>query len=198
MDGVFTFTLPKGRLELLIFNVGNDAPNCTANVLATPPALAVSVTACAVLTDEMVAVKLALVAPAGTVTDAGTVTAELLLARPTAIPPPAAAAFSVTVQLSVPAVVIDPLLQLNALSTGTPVPLKLTEVEVPEVELLVSSSAPVAAPAAVGSNCTLSVAVCPGFNVSGKLAPDTVNPVPATVPELMVTAAAPVDDRVTD
>ena len=51
----------------------------------------------------MVAVKGAVVAPAATVTEAGTVTAELLLASVTASPPAGAAALSVTVHASVPA-----------------------------------------------------------------------------------------------
>jgi hypothetical protein len=55
-------------------------------------------------------------------------------------PPLAAAAFSDTVQLSVPAPVMDPLLQRSALSTGTPVPLRLTTVEDPVEELLVKVS----------------------------------------------------------
>jgi hypothetical protein len=70
----------------------------------------------------MVAVKLPVVAPAAIVTLAGTLTAELLLATPTANPPLGAAAFSVTVQLSVPAPVIDALPQLSPLSSGVPVP----------------------------------------------------------------------------
>jgi hypothetical protein len=156
---VFTLTLPKARLEVLTLNVGTEAPSCRAKVFATLPALAVRVTVSAMLTEETVAVKLALVAPAATVTEAGTVTALLLLARLTANPPLAAAVFSVTVQLSVPAAVIDPLAQLSALSTGTPVPLRLTRVELPLEELLVNVSCPVARPAVAGSNCTVSVAV---------------------------------------
>jgi hypothetical protein len=123
------------------------------------PALAVSVTVAAALTEFTVAVNVALLAPAATVTDAGTVTAELLLARPTAKPPLAAAAFSVTVQPSVPDPVIDPFVQLRLVNTGTPVPVRLTAVDVPVEELLVSVSVPEAEPAAVGSNCTASVAV---------------------------------------
>ena len=111
------------------------------------------------LTEETVAAKLALVAPAATVTLAGTVTAGLLLARLTAKPPVAAAAFRVTVQLSVPAPVIAPLLQLSPVSSGTPVPLRPTTVEEPVEELLVKVSEPETAPVAVGSNCTVSVAV---------------------------------------
>jgi len=71
-----------------------------------------------VLTEDTVAVKPAVVAPAATVTLAGTTTAVLLLARLTARPPLGAAAFSVTVQLSVPAAVIDALAQLNPLKIG--------------------------------------------------------------------------------
>jgi hypothetical protein len=112
-----------------------------------------------VLTEVTVAVKLPVVDPAATVTEAGTVTAVLLLARLTATPPLAAATFSVTVQLSVPAPVIDPLVQLSPLNTGTPVPLRLITVEVPLDELLVRVNEPLAAPAIVGSNCTVSVAV---------------------------------------
>ncbi len=110
---VFTFTLPKDSLDEPTLSVGTAAPSDRAKVSATLPALAVRVTVRAVLTDETVAVKLAVVAPAATVTVAGTVTDELLLARLTAKPPVGAAAFRVTVQLSVPAPVIEPLAQLN-------------------------------------------------------------------------------------
>lgn len=74
-------------------------------------ALAVSVTVCALETAETVAEKLALAAPAATVTEDGTEAAELLLARATASPPLEAAVFSVTVQVSVPEPVIDELVQ---------------------------------------------------------------------------------------
>jgi hypothetical protein len=127
-------------LVALMLSVGTAAPNWRAKVSATPPALAVSVTVSEELTEETVAVKLALLAPAATVTEAGTVTAELLLLRLTEKPLLAAAAFSATVQLSVPAPVIDPLLQLSPFSTGTPVPLRLTNVEAPLEELLVRVS----------------------------------------------------------
>jgi hypothetical protein len=159
----------------------------------TAPALAVRVTVCAVLTEDTVAVNPAVFAPAATLTEAGTVTAVLLLARLTANPPEAAAVFNVTVQLSVPAPVIEPLVQLNALSTGTPVPLRLMMVEAPEEELLLMVSVPLRAPAEVGANCTVSVAVWLGFSVSGKVAPETVNPLPARVAELTVSAEEPVE-----
>ena len=156
---VFALTLPKDKLDELTLSVGTPAPSVSAKVSATLLALAVRVAVCAVLTDETAAVKLTVVEPAATVTEAGTVTDELLLARLTVNPPVAAAAFSVTVQLSVPAPVIEPLVQLSPLSTGTPVPLRVTTVEVPPEELLVRVSGPAAVPAVVGSNCTVSVAV---------------------------------------
>jgi hypothetical protein len=77
---------------------------------------AVSVAAVAVLTAEAVAVKVALVAAAATVTDDGMETAALLLARFTVRPLACAAAVSVTVQLSVPAPVIDALVHVRELS----------------------------------------------------------------------------------
>ena len=117
---VFTFTLPKPMLAALRPRVGVPPSSCRAKVLATLLALAVRVTVAAVLTAETVAVKLAAVAPAATVTEAGTVTALLLLARLTTNPPVGAAALNVTVQLSVPAPVNDPLVQLRALNVGTP------------------------------------------------------------------------------
>lgn len=54
-------------------------------------------------TDPMVAVNCAVVALAGTVTLAGTLTAELLLVSSTVTPTPGAALPSETVQVSVPA-----------------------------------------------------------------------------------------------
>ncbi len=104
--------------------------------------------------------KPAVVAPAATVTIAGTVTALLLLARLTGNPPLAAAAFNVTVQLSVPAPVIDPLAQLSPASTGTPVPLRFMAVDVPVEELLVRFSVLCCRSCGgAGSNWTVNVAV---------------------------------------
>jgi hypothetical protein len=65
--------------------------------------LAVRVTDWAEFTTDAVAVKVAALEPAGTVTDAGTDTALLLLDRLTVKPPVEAADASDTVQVSVPA-----------------------------------------------------------------------------------------------
>jgi hypothetical protein len=115
---VFTLTLPNPILPALTPRVTVPDPSCSAKVFAVPPALAVKVAVCEVLTAVTVAEKLAVVAPAATVTLPGTVTAELLLARLTANPPVAAAELNVTVQLSVPAPLNDPVVQLRALSEG--------------------------------------------------------------------------------
>jgi hypothetical protein len=129
-------------------------------VFATVPALADSVTVVAVVTEETVAVKLAVDAPAATVTVAGTATSVLLLLpRLTTSPPVAAVVLSVTVQLSVPAPVIEPFAHVNPVSNGTPVPLKPTTVDVPVDELLVRVSDPEISPDVAGSNFTVSVAV---------------------------------------
>jgi hypothetical protein len=124
---VFTVTLPNATLVGLIVSVGpvNVDPaafSCRAKFLETVPALAVSVTACADVIDDTLAVNPALVALAGTVIVAGTVAAALLLARLTLKPPLPAAAVSVTVQWSLPGPVIDALLQESALNAPSAVP----------------------------------------------------------------------------
>jgi hypothetical protein len=121
VDAVFTVTLPNARLAGLIVNcelATAAAFSCRAKVLETLPALAVSVTACADVTDDTVAVNPALVAFAGTINVAGTVTAALLLARLTVRPPLTGAAVNITVQLSLPDSVIDALLQENVLNVA--------------------------------------------------------------------------------
>jgi hypothetical protein len=116
-----------------------------------PPALAARVADCAVFTAVTVAVKPAEVAPATMFVDAGTVTAALLLVRFTVRPPVGAAAFSVTVQLSVPAPVMDPVAQVTAVNLGTPLPSRPTCHRDP-LALLVKSSSPVSDPVVEGSN----------------------------------------------
>lgn len=83
---------------------------------------AVKIAVCEVATALMLAVKLTLAAPAGTVTDAGTLTAPLLLVRATPIPPLGAGPLNVTVQASVPDPVMDALLQIRELNKGVAAP----------------------------------------------------------------------------
>ena len=85
----------------------------------TPPELAVTVTDTDAVTDEVAIVKPALVAPAATVTLAGTVaTAVLLLESVTTVPPEGAAAVSVTVPLTElpPVTLAEP--RVSALKAG--------------------------------------------------------------------------------
>jgi hypothetical protein len=116
VTAVFNATLPNDSEVVLTDRVGVPAFafSCSPNPLETPPALAVSVTDCAVLTADAVAVNPALVALAGTVIEAGIVTALLLLDRLTGNPPLGAAELNVTVQASVPAPVNVELLQVKA------------------------------------------------------------------------------------
>jgi hypothetical protein len=196
--GVFSVTSPKFTLLVFSVSVGIAASSCSAKVSVAALAVAVSVAVCAVVTAAAVAVNPAVVAPEATVTLAGTVTFALLLARLTANPPLGAAALRVTVHASVAAPVSVPALQLNPLSAAgaTPVPFRLIAAE-PGDALSVSVTVPVAAPAAVGSNCTVSVACCPGFSVTGVVRPDWLNPAPAIATALMVTAAVPDEVSVT-
>jgi hypothetical protein len=151
----------------------------------------------------MVAEKATLVALAGTVTVAGTVTAALLLERLTLSPPLPAAVLRFTVQASLPDPVIETLVQVSAFSTPgaaalVPVPLRLiTPIGFVE-ELLVKVRAPVAVPVAEGSKPTVSVADCPRLRVIGNLAPDMLKPAPVRVAALMVSGAAPEEVSVTD
>ncbi len=91
--------------------------------------VAVRVTDCAVDTAPTLAVNVALVDVAGTVTDAGTVTELLLLASPTVTPPVGAEPESATVHESDNDPVMDVVPHVNPLTVGAsavPVPLKLT------------------------------------------------------------------------
>ena len=111
------------------------------------------------MTAVAVAVKLALDAPAAIVTEAGTVTALLLLDKLTVVAW-SLPTVSVTVQASVPAPVSDPLLQETALSVAgaCPVPLRLI-VALPAEALLLIVTDPLKAPAVAGSKLIVSVAV---------------------------------------
>ena len=123
-----TFTLPNDTDVALRVSDGVAAFSCSARLCDELFALAVTVAVCAVPTAVTLAVNPAEVAPAATVTEAGTVTALLLLARVTLVPPVGAAPDRVTVHASDSDPVIDVLLQESALTVGAtaaPVPLML-------------------------------------------------------------------------
>ena len=89
-------------------------------VFETLPCEAVSVTLCEAVTAAMDAEKLALLAPEATVTEAGTVTAPLLLARLTTRPVPGAAPVNLMVQLSVEDPKTEEFAQLKEDSVAVP------------------------------------------------------------------------------
>ena len=60
-------------------------------------------------------------------------------------------------------------------------------------ESLLIVSPPVTGPAVVGVNVTCRVTLCFGSSVSGKFAPETLNPAPVMVAALIVTVAVPVE-----
>jgi hypothetical protein len=111
-------TLPKDTLLVLSVSAGVPAFSCSAYVFVVPFVVPLNVTVCVELTAETVAVKVAVVAPDATMTDAGIATDVLLLLRVTVCPPEPAAADSATPQASVPAPVIVPLLQPSWLSVA--------------------------------------------------------------------------------
>jgi hypothetical protein len=107
--------LPKATLALPIDHPAVPAFSWIEVAFVTPLALAVTVAVCVVLTAEAVTPKDALTAPAGIVSEAGTVSAVLLLAKATAKPPLGAAAVRLTEHASDAAPVSDPLLHEMAL-----------------------------------------------------------------------------------
>jgi len=129
VTAVPTETLPNASVLALAVRVGVIALSCSAKLFDEPLVLADNVAVCALVTDETVAVNDTEDAPDATVTLAGTVTALLLLASVTAVPPEGAAELSVTVHGVDPAPVNELLPQENALNVGAtavPVPLRLT------------------------------------------------------------------------
>jgi hypothetical protein len=151
---VFSATFPKAKLAALSVSPGVVAPSCRSKLTLTLPACAISVAVCAAVTALTVAANPAVVAPSGTVTDAGTTTAALLLDRLTACPPLPAGDASSTKHWSVPAPVIVPLLHaitLNRPDTTSPVPLSAIAA-LSDAAFVVSATAPVVAPLVGGSN----------------------------------------------
>ena len=162
VTAVFTASLPKLKLVALTPSVGTTATSDNVKVFELLDVDAVNVTVCAVVTAVAVAVKLAPFVPPAICTDGGTVTAELLLAKFTVIPPVGAFALTVTVHVSVAAPVSELVAQLSDWTDGkmamVPVPLSATVIVPPLVALLVMMRLPDSAPVVVGSNCTVTTA----------------------------------------
>lgn len=147
-----TTIAPNEMLLALRLRIGVAAFSCRVADFEVPAAAAVRVTVCALVTEDTLAENDALVAVAGTVTDAGTETALPLLVSDTLTPPVGEEPERVTVQVSASEPVMEVLVQESALTVGVivvPVPLRVT-VEVGA--LLAMVSCPVDALAVVGSN----------------------------------------------
>ena len=143
---------PNETLVAFRLRTGVAAFSCNEADRDVLPDAAVNVMVCALVTAETFAENDALVAVAGTVIEAGTVTALPLLVMETLTPPVGAEPDRLTVQVSVRDPVMDMLLQDSALTVGAivvPVPLRLT---VALGALLDIVSWPVDALALVGSN----------------------------------------------
>ena len=128
--------------------------------------------------------------------------------RPTAVKPAPVALTAEIVALVLPlfvkVIVCWPLLPTdtfpNATLPGLAVKVELVETPLPTKvtvcgdvgALSVKVMLPVAAPAAVGANCTLKESDCPAVRVFGKESPLMPNPFPATVARLMTTFVVPV------
>lgn len=80
---------------------------------------------------------------------------------------------------------------------ATPVPVRVITLELPVDELLVIVNCPEAAPEVPGENSSVRARVWPGCSVAGNAAPERLKPVPLTDAALAVTAAEPVEDKVT-
>jgi hypothetical protein len=139
------------------------------------------------VTDEAVAVKFSVVAPDGTVTEAGKETELLLLDSATDIPPEPAAALRVTAHVSETAPVSELLVQLRPLSVALaveffPCPLSFTCVEFPCDASLVRVNVPDEVAVEEGVYATCRVVEWLGSRVRGKLVfPTSVKPCPEIV-----------------
>ena len=126
---LLTTMAPNEMLLAFRLRTGFAAFSCRDADFDVLPAVAIKVTVCAVATAVMLAENDALVAVAGTVIEAGTVTALLLLVTETLTPPVGAEPDRLTVQVSVSEPVMEALLQVKPLTVGAtvvPVPLRLT------------------------------------------------------------------------
>lgn len=152
VTAVPTETLPNAREVALRLNAADAAFSCIEIALELLPVVAVSVTDWVLLTEATFAVKAALVAAAGTVTELGIVTAALLVPSPTLNPPVGAGPDKLSVHGSAIDPVIEVLLQDSALTAGVavaPVPLRLTTCVGALLEIV---NCPVTEFAVVGSN----------------------------------------------
>ncbi len=164
---------------------------------AVLPCVAVIFAVWLVLTAAAFAANIALVAPAATVTDDGTVSAEVLLERFTARPPVGAKMLDITVHVSVPDPEICALAQLNPLSAAVwpdfdPLPWSLTVRDGVEELLVMTLKEAVESTASVGLKCTLRFRLLPPARFTGRVPwPSTVKDVSDVASCVIATDADP-------
>lgn len=181
VDGVPTVTSPKDKLVALKprlaeppLGVGGAAGfSCMTSVCETPPALAVSVTDCVLLTVDTTALNPVVVAPVRTVTADGTETNWLSLERLTTNGL-VAGALKVTVHAFVSDELREGVPQETALSVGTsvvtlPMPARPTTAIGEVAESLFTVSLPVCGPLVAGMKCTSMLSDPPGVRVAGRI-----------------------------
>lgn len=184
-----------------------SCPGATSESVAvrvTPPAAAVMVADWLVATVETVAVKFAVVAPAGTVTEDGTVTLELLSDVVTAKPPVGAAPLKVTVQAELPGLFTVEGEQLNpdsvtagaggAIEMEAPVPVRVSGVPAAVVAVNALNVTGMVEVAAAGEIVKVTVASCP-LGITVALIPNTRQVVDPTASAHEMLLPLPVADE---
>jgi hypothetical protein len=152
VTAVPTETLPNESEAALKLRVADAAFSCRESAFEVVPIVAVRIADCVLATEATFAVKVALVAPAGMVTELGTATALALLPRLTLRPPVGAGPDRLTVHESVSDPVMEVLLQETPVTVGitvAPVPLRLTACVAALLDMV---NCPVTELAVVGSN----------------------------------------------
>lgn len=171
--------LPQLKPVTVVIICDADPLSLIEKVFEVLPCVAVSVTVSELVTAAALAVKLALLAPEGTVTEAGTMMALLLLARLTGNPVLGAAALMLTVQLSVPAPIIEELVHVRPDSDAVvePLPCSFTELVAAwavELVIAVTLSSPVVSVVEPGSKRTCATRLPPALRVAGSVPACTV------------------------
>jgi hypothetical protein len=123
--------------------------------------------------------------------------AELIVTGPVPVEVSVSGWVDVEPTVTLPNVMLAALRDNCGLGADVPVPFRETVAVAFVEELLFTVRMPVSVPVPVGANRTCSVIACCGFNVTGRVAPWTVNPVPLIESELIVTGAVPEEVNVT-
>lgn len=202
-----TFTLPKFRLPGLIASCGLV---CPTPMLITRIAILLCLIALLLIRSAPVAVPAALgvdvtlivtvclgfsvtgkVAP--DTANSPLIACELIVNGPVPVEVTVTGNVAVDPTLTLPKFRLVGLTDSCGIVRDTPVPVRRITVDGVAEELLLMVSVPVIAPVVKAADRTSSVAPCLGFKVRGNFTPDTLNPAPLIVTELIVNGDVPVD-----